>query len=99
MSVTILEDAHKWNLANLAKQISKVSQAVNADIIYAHIYFPAVSTALARAMAITSVKTCVTFHNLTYAGTLLHKLGDRQTSPIPAQTYPTTFVMGMPIAV
>jgi len=30
---------------------------------------------------------------------LLHKWGDRQASPIPGQTYPTTFVTGMPSAV
>ena len=30
---------------------------------------------------------------------LLHKLGDRQGSPFPGQTYPTSSVTGMPSAV
>ena len=34
-----------------------------------------------------------------YPGALLHKSVDGRTSPIPRQTYPTTFVTGMPSAV
>ena len=32
-------------------------------------------------------------------GTLLHKTADGRTSPFPGQTYPTTFVRGVPSAV
>ena len=31
--------------------------------------------------------------------TLLHKSADGRTAPFPGQTYPTTFVTGMPSAV
>ena len=36
---------------------------------------------------------------VTHAGALLHKSGDRRTSPFPGQTYPMASVTGMPSAV
>jgi uncharacterized GH25 family protein len=34
-----------------------------------------------------------------HSGALLHKSADGRTAPVPGQTYPATFVTGMPSAV
>lgn len=57
---------HRWNLIAGAFDVAKAMP--DADIIHAHLYFPAVNTALARRMELTRAKTCVTFHNLAYGG-------------------------------
>jgi glycosyltransferase involved in cell wall biosynthesis len=61
-----LPKRHKWNLISGAYDIA--SAMPDADILHAHLYFPAVNTALARLFRLTRAKTCVTFHNLAYAG-------------------------------
>lgn len=57
---------HKWNLIAGARDIARAMP--DADILHAHLYFPSVNTALARLLGLTRSKTCVTFHNLAYAG-------------------------------
>ncbi|MCE8519194.1 glycosyltransferase family 4 protein [Ruegeria pomeroyi] len=57
---------HKWNLIAGARDIARAMP--DADILHAHLYFPAVTAALARIIGLTRAKTCVTFHNLAYAG-------------------------------
>lgn len=66
VSVTRLPRRHRWNLIAGARDICRVMP--DADILHAHLYFPAVNTALARLLGLTRSKTCVTFHNLAYAG-------------------------------
>lgn len=61
-----LPKSNKWNLIAGARAIARAMP--DADIIHAHLYFPAVCTALARLLRLTKAKTCVTFHNLAYAG-------------------------------
>jgi len=61
-----LPKRHKWNLIAGARDIAKAMPG--ADILHAHLYFPAVQTALARILGLTRASTCVTFHNLAYAG-------------------------------
>lgn len=61
-----LPKRHKWNLIAGARDIARAMP--DADILHAHLYFPAVNTALARLLGLTRAKTCVTFHNLAYAG-------------------------------
>ncbi len=56
----------KWNLISGARDI--VSAMPDADVLHAHLYFPAVNTALVRLLGLSSAKTCVTFHNQAYAG-------------------------------
>ena len=56
----------KWNLLAGASDIAKAMPG--AAIIHAHLYFPAVMTALARRLGLTRARTVVTFHNLAYAG-------------------------------
>jgi glycosyltransferase involved in cell wall biosynthesis len=64
--VSQLPKRHQWNLLARARDIARVMP--DADIVHAHLYFPAVSTALARLLGLTRARTCVTFHNLAYAG-------------------------------
>lgn len=61
-----LPKRHRWHLTASARDIARAMPG--ADILHAHLYFPAVSTALARLMGLTRAKTCVTFHNEAYAG-------------------------------
>jgi glycosyltransferase involved in cell wall biosynthesis len=61
-----LPKRHRWNLFARARDISVAMP--DADIIHAHLYFPAVSTALARLIGLSQAHTCVTFHNLAYSG-------------------------------
>lgn len=64
---------HKWNLIAGARNIAEAMP--DADILHAHLYFPAIYTALARQLGITQGATCVTFHNLAYAGANRDGLG------------------------
>lgn len=64
--VICLPQRHKWNLIAGARDIARAMPG--ADILHAHLYFPAINTALARQMGLTQAATCVTFHNLAYAG-------------------------------
>lgn len=61
-----LPKRYKWNLIAGARDIARAMP--EADILHAHLYFPAVNTALARLSGLTRARTCVTFHNLAYAG-------------------------------
>lgn len=61
-----LPKRHKWNLLAGARDIART--VPDADIIHAHLFFPAIITALARLLGLSRAKTCVTFHNLAYAG-------------------------------
>ncbi len=61
-----LPKRHKWNLIAGARDIARAMPDV--DILHAHLYFPAVNTAIARMVGLTQAKTIVTFHNLAYAG-------------------------------
>lgn len=61
-----LPKRRRWNLIASARDIARAMP--DADILHAHLYFPAVNTALARILCLTRARTCVTFHNLAYAG-------------------------------
>lgn len=61
-----LPKRHSWNLIDGARDIARIMPDV--DILHAHLYFPAVNTALARILGLTQAKTCLTLHNLAYAG-------------------------------
>lgn len=66
LTVIRLPRRYKWNLFGTARDIANAMP--DADILHAHLYFPAVSTALARVLGLTQAKTCVTYHNLAYCG-------------------------------
>lgn len=68
IQVIQLKKRNRWNLPGLAREIAKVTREHQFDIVHAHLYFPSLGTALARVMRQMRAKTCVSFHNLAYAG-------------------------------
>ena len=65
--VARLPARHKWNLVGTALAISRLAHQHCIDLIHAHLYFPAQSTALVKLLRLHSAATVVTFHNLAYA--------------------------------
>lgn len=80
-----LPKRHKWNLIAGARDIARAMP--DADILHAHLYFPAVNTALARLLGMTRAGTCVTFHNLAYAGANRDSLGLRIRKTLARRVY------------
>jgi glycosyltransferase involved in cell wall biosynthesis len=58
----------KWALLRQARALAALVARTGADIVHAHLYFPAVSTALMRMLRLSPAPSFVTFHNLAYAG-------------------------------
>jgi glycosyltransferase involved in cell wall biosynthesis len=81
-----LPKRHKWALVSSARDIACAMP--EADILHAHLYFPAISTALARILGFTQAKTCVTFHNLAYAGANRDGLKLRFRKALARNLYP-----------
>lgn len=59
---------HRWNLFGLAREVARLIQREDVHLVHAHLYFPAVVVALMRVLGLSTVRTCVTFHNLAYDG-------------------------------
>jgi glycosyltransferase involved in cell wall biosynthesis len=68
ISVYVLKNRHRWNLIGTARELSKIVVREKVNLLHAHLYFSAISTALMRVLRLQSVPTCVTFHNLAYGG-------------------------------
>jgi glycosyltransferase involved in cell wall biosynthesis len=68
IAVTRLAPRHRWNLIAAAREIALHAQCERADVVHAHLYFPAVTIALMKILRLSTLPTCVTFHNLAYAG-------------------------------
>src|SRR6056297_243232 len=68
IAVHVLKYRHRWNLLGMARELSKIVDRERVNLVHAHLYFSAVSTALMRVMRMQNVPTCVTFHNLAYGG-------------------------------
>lgn len=68
IAVIRLAPRHRWNLIGMAREIAALARREGADLLHAHLYFPAVATALLRVLRLAPVRSCVTFHNLAYAG-------------------------------
>lgn len=81
-----LPKRHRWNLVAGALDIARAMPG--ADILHAHLYFPAVTTALARLLGLTRARTCVTFHNLAYAGANRDGLTLRLRMALARHLYP-----------
>ncbi len=56
----------QWNLPGRAQDLARLARRLDIDILHAHLYFPAVCTALARRLHLCTAATVVTFHNLAY---------------------------------
>lgn len=63
-----LAPRHRWNLIGAAREIARQARKIEADIVHAHLYFPAVSVAVMRWLGLSSCPTIVSFHNMAYAG-------------------------------
>lgn len=63
-----LMQRHRWNLIGSARELSGIARSEGSTIIHAHLYFPAVTTALMKILRLRAISTCMTFHNLAYAG-------------------------------
>lgn len=68
IAVHLLTHRHRWNLVGAARELASIATREGAVVIHAHLYFPAVTTALMKILMLNSLPTCVTFHNLAYAG-------------------------------
>lgn len=86
VQVIPLSKRSKWNLIASAQDIAQAMP--DADILHAHLYFPAVSMALARILGLTRARTCVTFHNLAYAGANRDRLALRFRKELARVVYP-----------
>ncbi|WP_420569038.1 glycosyltransferase family 4 protein [Thalassovita sp.] len=58
----------KWALRRQARALAALAGRTGAQIVHAHLYFPAVTTALMRVLRLSPARCFVTFHNLAYAG-------------------------------
>ncbi|THD76759.1 glycosyltransferase family 1 protein [Thalassobius vesicularis] len=91
ISVYRLGACHKWNLPRRAVQIAKLARSLGADVVHAHLYFPAVSVALMRRLGLSRAKCFVTFHNLAYAGANRAGLGLSAKKALASWLYPRGF--------
>lgn len=66
ISVFALGPRYKWNLQSTAREIARLACRLDCDLIHAHLYFPAVTTALVKHLKLSRAATVVTFHNLAY---------------------------------
>jgi glycosyltransferase involved in cell wall biosynthesis len=58
---------HKWNLPGTAGDLARLVRQHSVDVVHAHLYFPAVTTALSRVLRLHRAACVVSFHNLAYA--------------------------------
>ena len=78
----------KWTLPRRARAIARIARKADADIIHAHLYFPAITVALLRLMRLHRARTFVSFHNLAYAGANKAGLGLWAKRQIARVLYP-----------
>jgi len=96
VQVIQLPKRRQWNLLARAWDIARAMP--DADIVHAHLYFPAVGTALARLLGLTRSKTCVTFHNLAYAGANRDGVKLRFRKALARRLYPRGMVVRLAVS-
>jgi glycosyltransferase involved in cell wall biosynthesis len=85
---------HKWHLLGAAKELSALARHGGFEVVHAHLYFPAVVTALAKRLGWLRAATVVTFHNLAYAsGANKAGPGLRFRRWLAARLYPRGFTV------
>jgi glycosyltransferase involved in cell wall biosynthesis len=67
ITVHRLAPRHRWHLAGAAKELGALARQGGFEVVHAHLYFPAVITALSKRLGWLRAATVVTFHNLAYA--------------------------------
>lgn len=88
ITVHVLRKRHRWNLIGFARDLARLVSREQVQIVHAHLYFPAVGTALMRILGLSRACTCVTFHNLAYAGANSGKPGLVFRRRLAAFVYP-----------
>jgi len=89
VAVIALPRRHKWNLLGTARNVAQLARVLDCAVIHAHLYFPAVCTALVRVLRMSSAATVTTLHNLAYArGVNKAGLGLRFKKMLAAWLYP-----------
>jgi glycosyltransferase involved in cell wall biosynthesis len=83
-----LPKARKWALRARARALAGLAGRIGADIVHAHLYFPAVTTALMRVLRLGQARSFVSFHNLAYAGANKAGLGLWIKKRLAAVLYP-----------
>jgi glycosyltransferase involved in cell wall biosynthesis len=88
IAVHHLPKSGKWALRKRARSLAELVRRTGADVVHAHLYFPAVVTALMRALGLSHARTFVSFHNLAYAGANKAGLGLWVKKRLAAFLYP-----------
>ncbi|ATI44035.1 hypothetical protein CBW24_17995 (plasmid) [Pacificitalea manganoxidans] len=66
--VHVLPRRGKWHVMRQARDLARLAQSLQAEIVHAHLYFPILVTAMARGLGWLDAATHASFHNLAYAG-------------------------------
>ncbi|MGH1355083.1 MAG: glycosyltransferase family 4 protein [Thalassovita sp.] len=88
ITVHHLPKTGRWALLRQARSLAKLVRQINADIVHAHLYFPAMTVALMRFLLLCPAQTFVTFHNLAYAGANSFGLGLKVKKRLASLLYP-----------
>lgn len=100
--VVVLGARHRWNLIGAARELAALVQSGGFSVVHAHLYFPAVVTALSRRLGLQRAAQVVSFHNLAYApGVNKAGAGLRWRKRLAAALYPRGFdaMLGVSAAV
>lgn len=90
--VVVLRARHRWNLIGAASELAALVRSGGHEVVHAHLYFPAVVTALSRHLGLHRAAQVVSFHNLAYApGANKPGLGLRVRKALAARLYPRGF--------
>lgn len=100
--VVVLRARHRWSLIGAARELAALVHSRGYDVVHAHLYFPAVVTALSRRLGLHRAAQVVSFHNLAYAPCVNKAgVGLRWRRWLAAALYPRGFdaMMGVSAAV
>lgn len=100
--VVVLQARHRWNLIGAARELAALVRSGEYNVVHAHLYFPAVVTALSRRLGLHRAAQVVSFHNLAYApGVNKAGAGLRWRKRLAAALYPRGFdaMLGVSAAV
>lgn len=100
--VVVMRARHRWSLIGAARELATLVRSGGHELVHAHLYFPAVVTALSRRLGLHRAAQVVSFHNLAYApGVNKAGAGLRWRKQLAAALYPSGFdaMLGVSAAV
>lgn len=90
--VVVLRGRHRWGLLGAARELAELVRSGKHEVVHAHLFFPAIVTALSRHLSLHSAAQVVSFHNLAYApGVNKAGLGLLWRKRLAAWLYPLGF--------